>query len=48
MTTDRTELRDVAAQHPEKVQQLIGQWKAWRDTVQLPQAWRDPQVFSDQ
>lgn len=48
MTTDRTELRDVAAQHPEKVQQLIRQWKAWRDTVQLPQAWRDPQVFSDQ
>jgi arylsulfatase len=48
MTTDRTELHDLAAQHPEKVQQLIRQWQAWRDTVQLPQALRDPQVFADQ
>jgi len=48
MATDRTELNDLAAQHPEKVQQLERQWEAWRDSVSLPQAWRDPAIFSVQ
>jgi arylsulfatase len=48
MTVDRTELNDLAAQHPEKVQQLERQWQAWRDSVSLPQAWRDPAIFLDQ
>ncbi len=29
MSNDRSELHDLAKQHPEKVQQLAGRWEAW-------------------
>ena len=47
MDVDRTELNDLADQHPEKVHQMKRQWEVWRDSVALPHAWRDPAIFSD-
>ena len=48
MDEDRTELNDLAEQYPEKVLQLNREWETWRDSVQLPQAWLDPKLFSNQ
>jgi arylsulfatase len=33
LTTDRSELHDVAAQHPEMVEALTGRWQRWADSV---------------
>ncbi len=33
MQEDRTELQDLAAKHPERLQKMIGQWQAWADRV---------------
>lgn len=38
MDTDRTELHDLAAKHPEKLKQLVAQWQSWADRVGV-QAW---------
>jgi arylsulfatase len=46
MDADRTELSNLAGQHPEKVQALEKAWETWRDTVNLPKDWRDPKIFS--
>ena len=46
MDADRTELNNLAEEHPEKVQELEKAWAAWRDTVNLPEGWRDPVIFS--
>jgi hypothetical protein len=46
MDADRTELNNLAEQHPEKVQEMEKTWEAWRDTVNLPTGWRDPGIFS--
>ncbi len=35
LASDRAELHDLAAQHPEKLQQLIGQWDAWAARAQV-------------
>jgi arylsulfatase len=47
MDADRTELNNLAEQHPEKVQEMEKTWEAWRDTVNLPKGWRDPKIFSE-
>ncbi len=40
MKTDRTELRDVAAEHPDRAAQLRKQWEAWAErTGVLPWIW---------
>ena len=33
MEVDRTELHDLAATRPEKLQELVGKWQAWADRV---------------
>jgi arylsulfatase len=33
LTTDRFERRDLAAQHPEIVEQLAAQWQVWAQRV---------------
>jgi arylsulfatase A-like enzyme len=33
MTSDRTEMHDLAAQHPDRVQAMAAQWQAWADRV---------------
>lgn len=33
MEVDRTELQDLAATQPEKLQELVGKWQAWADRV---------------
>jgi arylsulfatase len=33
MTTDRTEMNDLAAQHPDRVQDMVAQWDGWAKRV---------------
>ena len=33
MQADRTELHDLAEEHPERHQQMVGQWQSWADRV---------------
>ena len=33
MQNDRTELNDLAAKHPERLQKMVAQWQAWADRV---------------
>lgn len=35
LITDGTETQDIAAQHPDKVQQLVGEWHQWANTHQV-------------
>jgi arylsulfatase len=35
MRSDRTEMHDLANQHPEKVQTLAAAWKTWADTMDV-------------
>lgn len=35
LAVDRTETKDLAAQHPEKVQELAGLWREWANTHQV-------------
>ena len=43
LKSDRTELQDLAAQHPDKVQELVGQWEAWaRRAHAVPWIWKPP------
>jgi arylsulfatase len=43
MKADRTELHDLAARHPEKVQELRAKWEAWaKRTNVLPWIWTPP------
>ena len=39
MTSDRTEMHDVAKKHPERVQEMAVQWNAWASRVGVMQ-WR--------
>ena len=41
LKADRTEQQDVAAQHPDKVKELVGQWEAWaRRANAVPWIWK--------
>ncbi|HEY1381187.1 MAG TPA: arylsulfatase [Gemmataceae bacterium] len=43
MAADRTELHDLAGQHPDKVAELRGKWEAWAKRAQvLPWIWTPP------
>jgi len=43
LKSDRTEQQDLAAQHPEKVRQLLDQWEAWaRRANAIPWIWKPP------
>ncbi|RIV22669.1 arylsulfatase [Fibrisoma montanum] len=43
VTTDKTETQDVAAQHPDKVEQLASRWHRWASTHQVfPKPGRKP------
>ena len=45
---DRTELHDLAAQHPERVRDMVAQWEQWaRRTNAIPWIW-NPQYDSGQ
>ena len=33
MEEDRTELTDLAARHPERVEAMVAAWQAWADRV---------------
>ena len=33
MVADRTELRDLAAEQPERLRAMVGAWQAWADRV---------------
>jgi arylsulfatase len=41
MDADRTELDDLAAAHPDRVQQMATQWEAWARRVKaIPWPWK--------
>jgi arylsulfatase A-like enzyme len=41
MEADRTEMRDLAAQHPARVKEMVGQWERWaRRTNTIPWIWK--------
>jgi arylsulfatase len=41
IATDRTESNDLAAQHPEKVRELVAKWEAWATCANvLPWPWQ--------
>jgi N-sulfoglucosamine sulfohydrolase len=41
MVTDRTEMHDLAAKHPERLQAMVQQWEAWAQRAQvLPWIWK--------
>jgi len=42
---DISETKDLAAQHPELVEELKGSWNQWEDTVQFPHFPADSPVF---
>ncbi|HPM84567.1 MAG TPA: arylsulfatase [Candidatus Anammoximicrobium sp.] len=43
LKSDRTEQHDLAAQHPDKVRQLVDQWEAWaRRANAIPWIWKPP------
>ena len=43
LKADRTEQHDLAAQHPDKVRQLLGQWETWaRRANAIPWIWKPP------
>ena len=33
MESDRTELKDLAAAEPEKLEEMVGKWQDWADRV---------------
>ena len=33
MDADRTELHDLASQHPEKLEEMVRQWQSWAKRV---------------
>ena len=33
MDADRTELHDLASQHPEKLEEMVRQWQSWAERV---------------
>jgi arylsulfatase len=40
MEADRTEMNDVAAQHPERVKTMVRQWEEWaKRTSAVPWMW---------
>jgi arylsulfatase len=40
LDADRTEMRDLAAQHPERLKQMVEQWEQWaRRTNTIPWMW---------
>jgi len=43
MEADRTEMRDLSAQHPERLQAMIRQWELWaKRTNVIPWMWKPP------
>jgi arylsulfatase len=41
MNADRTELHDLAAQHPQRVEKMAAQWEAWAKRVKaIPWPWK--------
>jgi arylsulfatase len=43
MEKDRTEMHDLAAAQPERVQEMIGQWEQWaKRTRAVPWPWGKP------
>jgi arylsulfatase len=43
MEADRTEMRDLAARHPARLKEMVGQWEQWaRRTNTIPWIWKPP------
>jgi arylsulfatase len=41
LRTDRTEMNDLAAQHPDKVKELAAKWETWAERAHvLPWIWK--------